>query len=214
MTDGDNDTGGCPNCTGCGLTFDFLAEAQVPTTGGNYAMSGVSLPNQPATSSHGLGGLFVDDRSIMPSGAYYTIYDPQAEQSIKILNIWLMSENGKCAIVDGDCKEDTKCPVYNIYLFVDDDGEFAHGDIAFRINGGAVQLANENHTANPQDPPILPGFGINIDTKVACGSDLTVEIEFVPNNSTLPLPAGYDNWATGMKFTFHCAKCVGTEDPV
>ena len=202
------------DCTGCGLTFDFQATVQVPTTGGNYALSGISLTNQPATSSHGLGGLFIDDLDILPSGSSYLIYDPEAEQGIKVGPIWIMAENGKCTVVDEDCKEDTKCLVSNIYLMIKDDAQLANGDLTFRVNGGETQLATEHHS-NPTPPnDNLAGFGIILDKKMDCNSDLVVEIEYAPNNSTLPLPAGYDNWATGMKITFHCAKCVGTEDAI
>jgi hypothetical protein len=195
------------DCTGCVMTYDLQATAQVPTTGGNYAFSGVNLSGQ-----SGDRGRFLNYN--MPSGSYFVLYDPVAEQSVKIFNPWVVTDNGKCSIQDGDCKQETQCEVWNIYLFVANDAELANGDLAFRINGGGVHLAREVKT-DPDDPAnSMPGFSIIVDTKVDCGSDLTVEIEYVPNNSTLPLPPGTNNFATGMKFTFHCGKCVGTEDPI
>ena len=198
------------DCTGCGLTVDIQGFMKVPANGGNYTLSGVVINGlmMPSGSDTGLTA-----PAPGPSGSRWTIYDPDAEQGIDFNQLTITANDGECKKVDEDCQQDKPCKVVRIVMPVPK-SMLSNGDLAFRINGGAVQLAGEEtFTLNGVDQ--FSQFSLPISTDMNCGGpNLVVEIEFAPNNSTLPLPAGYSNWATGMKITFHCARCVGTEDPI
>jgi hypothetical protein len=201
-------TEGCNDCTGCQATVDIQGTIQVPA-GGNYTLSGVQINGTPMGSDNQ-----ASIHAPGPSGSRFVISDADGEQAIVFPDIIVKVLSGDCKLVDSNCVEATKCKPVSITMPVPK-AALSDGDMGFRINGGAVQLAGEE-TFSVNGNPQFSQFDIPLTgNDMACGgSDLVVEIEYCPNNSTLPLPAGYSNWTTGMKVTIHCAKCVGTEDPI
>jgi hypothetical protein len=210
------------SCDGCKMTFDIAGQVLVPLggnggggvgPGGNYFLSGILMtglgPDSPST------GLPVRVVPNTPSGSRWVIYDPESEDAISFPAISVAAYNGSCYKPQQDCVEQDKCLANGVYIH-SSTNILEDGDIGFRINGGEVQHAQEQGVdwGEPGHPVIDYIFSMPLSTKMACGGeDVVVQLEYTPNN-TWPLPAGYDNWATGMTITFHCGKCVDTEEPI